>query len=239
MQAAGRAGGGLLAGGAPGCTAVRGAPAADAGARPQPPRLDTTSSQGSAGAALLKRRRATPDASRAGLRPVAPRAFRRGTVQKHAVRKWRLPRSALARAAGGTLAWRVWLKRRVAFARRSRYGVLYPGWVEALARGLGLSDADAGRDSVPPPVPESLLKRRRAAWPMEVGAQENAANWLLSLGVVPSPAGRRGVLQPKDVGAGGWCVYAAFYDHPGSTAIPSSRDLAVLALVAMAGRRWC
>ncbi len=107
VQAAGRAGGGLLAGGAPGCTAVRGAPAADAGARPQPPRFDTTSSQGSAGAALLNRRRATPDASRAGLRSVAPRAFRRGTVRKRAVRKMRLPRSALARAAGGPLAWRV------------------------------------------------------------------------------------------------------------------------------------
>ena len=59
---------------------------------------------------------------------------------------------------------------------------------------------------------------------------------LLSFGVVRSPAGPRGLLEPKDVGGSGWCFFAAFYDQLGSTVIPGSEYLAVLALEAMADR---
>ena len=67
-------------------------------------------------------------------------------------------------------------------------------------------------------------------------AVEHAANLLFSFENVRSPCGREGVLRPKDVGSGGWCFFAAFYDQLGSAEVPTFRYLAVLALVAMADR---
>ena len=52
-----------------------------------------------------------------------------------------------------------------------------------------------------------------------------------------SPSGVRGVLRPKDVGAGGWCFFNAFFDQLGTHVIPAPTFLAVLALEALADRQ--
>ena len=88
----------------------------------------------------------------------------------------------------------------------------------------------------------SLLKRRRGGAPArnvatQAEAGGHAAGLLMSFGDVRSPAGLEGELRPKDVGAGGWCFFAAFQDQLGSAAVPSFHYVAVLALAALADRQ--
>ena len=82
----------------------------------------------------------------------------------------------------------------------------------------------------------SLAALAAAPLPTESEAIEHATGLLLSFGVVRSPAGQAGILEPKDVGSGGWCFFHAFFDQLGPTSVPSSVYLAVLALEAMADR---
>ena len=70
--------------------------------------------------------------------------------------------------------------------------------------------------------------------PTEAEARRHAVALLLSFGSVRSPSHVEGVLQPRDVGSGGWCFFNAFYDQLGSALVPSPKYLAVLALSAVA-----
>ena len=234
VQSGDRSGCRVLIGGAPSAPAAALAqPAGAAAASPPGPQGPATVRRPTGGA-LLKRRRASSAVGRVGSRSRVLRAGRQGAVRKHVVRKKPVLRSALPRAArepaqrtltdflaparprvrppvgsaGGTLACRALLRRRMAFARRARHGLLHPGLVDALAGGLGLSGEGAVREVVLPKARATLLKRRRApavctGMPTEAEAREHAANLLFSFGEVSSPAGGRGALQPKDVGGGG------------------------------------
>ena len=82
----------------------------------------------------------------------------------------------------------------------------------------------------------TLLKRRRApveegrAIVSDVDAAEHAAALLVSFSAVRSSSGKGGVLQPKDVGSGGWCFFAAFHDQLGSGLLPGPAFSALLAI---------
>ena len=117
--------------------------------------------------------------------------------------------------------------------------------VPACAAAAAAAAAAASSDvSGQRPARETLLKRRRGRatgdrtlrLPSVAEAVEHTANLLFSFENVRSPCGREDVLRPKDVGSGGWCFFAAFYDQLGSAEVPTFRYLAVLALVAMADR---
>ena len=103
-------------------------------------------------------------------------------------------------------------------------------WIAALWSEMKRSAPSAGR--------QSLLKRRRgtASDVLEAEQREIARARLMSFGCLRSPSGVEGLLQPKDVGAGGWCFFNAFCDQLGSREIPNAKYLAVLALAAMAER---
>ena len=89
----------------------------------------------------------------------------------------------------------------------------------------------------------SFLKRRRASvegaetFLSETGVADHAVALLASFQAVSSPSGESGVLVPKDVGSGGWCFFAAFYDQLASRTIPGPVYVAVLAVEALADRQ--
>ena len=173
-----------------------------------PRRLPGAAGPRAVGASLLKRRRAAASRSQS-----TPRVAR-----SRVARRLKRPRV------------RAKLKRCLKFAK-----TFWRSWRDSLeaeltAQFVSSRSCDIGSAAVSPIVPPSR------SIPTEAEAIEHATGLLLSFGVVRSPAGLSGFLEPKDVGGAGWCFFEALYDQLGSTVIPASKYLAVLAVEAKAVR---
>ena len=119
-------------------------------------------------------------------------------------------------------------------------------WMNAIAEALGWSPVS--KRSARGAGHESLLKRRRGVRDdlpkrcdetpvvLEEDLREQVRAFLLSFGRVRSPSQVEGVLQPKEVGGGGWCFFNAFWDQLRPSKVPDVKYLAVLALATMVER---